>query len=467
MYGKMLKNVIFPIYWRYAYRKKPGLMEYRRYLEESQWYDQKRIKEIQLQNLKKLLNHAYENVPHYRDKLDRCGFEVSKFEEFEQLHKIPFLTRNEVNKYFKDELLAKNIPPTERIINQTSGSTGAPTLFFQDAERNIKNLAIAMRSDSWAGWDLDKKKANVWFQHLITPGVYVPSKNIIRRKLSGIKKGLLHQILGRNNVFIDPFYFGPSEIKRQLEKLYEFEPDIIFGYASPVFFIAKYIKENGLPQLRPKGIILTSEPVFPGQREILKEVFSSPIFVRYAARETGTMAMQCSDNQNLHVNVENTYIEIIKDGQPAPPGQEGEIVITDLTNYTMPFIRYNIEDVSAIVEENCACGRQLPLIRPLLGRSCDMLYTPDGRCFWGAALNPALWQMNWVKQFQVHQLKIDQISVKIVKGDNFSEHEFGIVKNNLANIFGPKVNIEYIFVHEIPLSKSGKFRFIISELQDT
>ena len=275
-----------------------------------------------------------------------------------------------------------------------------------------------------------------------------------------------HQIdewLKRHKIY-NTFYFKEKSMKRYIKDINRYKPKFIIAYTSPLYNFARFIKENNKRVYSPQSIIVAAEKLFNYQRKLIEEVFGCPVFETYGCREVTSIAGECEFHQGMHINMENIYLEIVKDGKSANPGEMGEIVITDLTNYCMPLIRYKNEDVGTLSEKQCPCGRGLILLESVEGRILDVIKTPDGKIVPGEFFPHLFKEFEDIDKFQIIQEDLDNLKVKIVKRDSFSEKDFNLLKKEIFKVMGKGININFLFVDDIPLTKTGKFRVVVSKV---
>jgi phenylacetate-CoA ligase len=203
------------------------------------------------------------------------------------------------------------------------------------------------------------------------------------------------------------------------------------------------------------------------ERRGIEETFGCKVFNRYGCEEVSLIACECEAQEGLHLNLNTLIVEFIRDGRPARAGEAGAIVVTDLTNYGMPFIRYRVGDVGIPSANLCSCGRSLPLMESLEGRVADYVVTPDGSLISGISLteNFAM-QLPEIKQLQIIQERRDFMVFKVVRGESFSAGSEEKIKNLALERFGPKVSFKCEYVDHIPQEATGKYRFCISKVRN-
>jgi len=242
-------------------------------------------------------------------------------------------------------------------------------------------------------------------------------------------------------------------------------PKVLVGYASALERFAQFVQEYHLDDIKFLGIISSTEVLYPNQREIIEHTFGCRVLDRYAARELGGIACECSEHMGLHISAEDVYVEILRDEVPVPIGEEGDVVVTNLNNYGMPFIRYHIEDVGRLSDVVCRCGRGLPMMQVVRGRASDMFKTKDGQAVHGHVFNYVLRCIDEVKQFQVIQKSYDYIIVSIVERAPLPPERIAFLERAIRDIMKSEVKVEFQFLQSIPVQSSGKYRFTISEVE--
>ena len=443
------KYIIDPIV---AAREKSSHLNWLKQLEKSQYYSPERIQQMQLERLKKLLIHAGKNCPFYKMRFAEAGFDPLKLSDPADLARLPVLTKTDIQNYRQD-MLARDIPREDLIIEHTGGSTGAPLEFYMDRERLYSRKAGAIRHDRWAGLDIGHKAAVLWGNpHDFSDEV-------------SLKTRLKNQLYDRR-IFLDTTEISPALMAEFVRRLDDFRPSCYLAYANSMYLYARYIKEMHVGDYhRPQSIITSAEVLTEQQRDLIEDVFECPVFNRYGSREMSIIASECSKHEGMHICAETILLEIVRGDRPCNDGEMGRIVITDLLNFGMPFIRYQIEDVGTPVGASCSCGRGLPMMNISGGRTTDFLVTPEGKVVSGIALAlPFVAAIDGAAQLQLVQKRKDELLIKLVKGPDFSDGTLVQIEQKVREFFGPAMKHRIEFVESIPKTRSGKYRLSVSTL---
>jgi phenylacetate-CoA ligase len=275
------------------------------------------------------------------------------------------------------------------------------------------------------------------------------------------KDALYHRLYRRK--VVNCFGMTDDRIEWFLSQLNQHRPDAIVAYTNPLYFFARALDERGLKPWKPQAIVVGAEKLHVFQRSLIERVFQCPVFETYGSREFMLIGGECSKHSGLHLTMENLLVEILDDdGQPTAAGEEGNVVITDLTNYGMPFIRYANGDRAVAGLVSCECGRGLPLLAQVVGRRLDTLRTPDGRMVPGEFFPHFLKDFAIVRRFQVIQHTLDDVELKVVRCGSWGAGEREGIISEIQSYLGNGVQFRMSEVDEIPLTAAGKLRVVIS-----
>lgn len=419
-------------------------------LEKSQYRPFEEIQALRLERTRRLLVHAYQNCPFYSERFRQAGFEPHRLASLDELAALPLLTKADIQQN-KDRLTAANVDPKDLIANQTGGSTGSPLRFYVDRMRTFSRKATTIRHDRWSGRDIGTKVAALW-------GGEINRRLTFKQKLLN---ATLTRILPLNTINI-----SNEMMSAFVEKLLEYKPQTYLAYANSMYLFARFIKENGIENYhRPHSITTSAELLTKEQRELIEQVFQCPVFNRYGCREVSLIASECPVHDGMHIAAESILVEVVKGDQVAEKGQMGEIVVTDLLNFGMPLIRYKIGDMGILLDKQCSCGRGLPLMEITGGRTTDFLVTPDGRVVSGASLTIYfVATVPGIAQAQLVQERNNFISIRVVKGKDFSKTSTDMIAERIRKYFGPDMEFEIDYVARIDKTSTGKYRFSICKL---
>jgi phenylacetate-CoA ligase len=419
-----------------------------RELERSQWLPLETLKARQDERLKQMLRYAAAHSPYYERVFRELRFDPDHF-QLPDFQALPLLTKA-IIRSSTDEILSREFARGALGYHKTGGSTGvALTTYFDRDWREIR-AADTLRSDQWAGCFHGMKVASLW-------------GNPPRPKtLKGHVRALLYDRL----IYLDTIDLNDRSIGEFIKRWRRGKPEILFGHSHSLYMLARYVLEKRISDLRPRGIISTSMMLLANERPVIESAFGCKVTDRYGSEEVSLIACECERHQGMHLNIEHLYIEFLRpDGTAAAPGAEGAIVITDLVNRGMPFIRYRIEDVGVPSDRRCACGRGLPLMERVTGRVADYLKRRDGSMVAGVSLvERTLTAIPGLEQMQVVQLSADDIVLYVVRAPDFSAATEQALLSEVRTVFGAGINIRAEYVERIPQERSGKYRFAICRI---
>ncbi|MEM7347281.1 MAG: hypothetical protein AAF485_23835 [Chloroflexota bacterium] len=422
-------------------------------LNQSQWLTPTEIAKNQRKKLYQLLEYTAQYVPYYQRLFAKTGFEPeSILTDFSALGQLPLLTKAIIRENF-DDLITTDPDKRAQVSRvSTSGSTGQPLTFMIDHDFRDYFTADLHRHLSWGGWQLGQ------------PHAYMGGASADSAASASLRSRLMSWVFNRFN--LNAYTLSDEMMQDFLEQVQRRKPRLIYGYASTLYHFAQFVQQQKV-QIKLDSLFSSAEVLYPYQRQLLEETFQAKVFDRYATRELGELASQCEHQTGLHISPECVYIEVLNEsGVPTQPGEAGQIVVTNLNNYGMPFIRYQLSDqVAWHSGDDCPCGRKLPRLSMIAGRDNDMFKTRDGRLIWGGLGNP-LWDDPHVHQFQMIQKDYDFVLVRLVSSENIAPKTETDVIKAIQNALGPQVTIKFEFPDTIPPESSGKYRYQICEITE-
>jgi len=405
----------------------------------------------QIRALKRILRHAYSSVPFYRRSFDMLGLKPADIETLDDLDRLPIISKADIRRRPEDFISSDYSIEHLRKLS-TSGSSGEPLQVYisraEDAYRKAKHLR--------ANYTCGHKYSSRWLT------VTSPSH------FSEVK-GLQKKLKFYSPLFVSVFW----DIDKQLSVINEFKPEVLDGYSSSLSILANEAKQRGISDVAPEMVFGGAELIDEQSRKFIEEIFDAPFYDQYATIEFERMAWQCPERGGYHIDADSIIMEVVNsDGYAVGAGKTGEIVCTSLFNYAMPLIRYKVGDFGVLSDEECPCGRTLPLLSRIEGRCDSLLLLPGGRTLSPRAVTVAMsgFRLNGaVEQFRVIQESMDRISV-IVKPKDGALDQNVLGEELVAHfkrLFQVEANIELTvdFVDEIPLNPTGKLRIVESKLQ--
>jgi phenylacetate-CoA ligase len=443
---------------KYAY----GLIPYERrlgkvfwdtynFLQESQWWSKEKLEEYQMRELEKLLKHAYENVPYYRRVFDERGLKPKDIQDFDDLKKLPYLTKEIIGNNLKD-LVAQNYSRSKLQYITTGGSTGIPMGFYREkGVSDVKEHAFIVTLWNRAGYKLGDKS-------IVLRG------NIIR---SASKDKFWRYNPINKELTLSSYHMIDKTLPMYIAKIREFKPDFIQAFPSTITILARFMKKNNIkffPSI--KAIICGSENLYPWQRELLEEIMKCKIWSFYGHSEQAALAGECEKSTYYHIQPEYGIVELInKNGNSLSNEHElGGIVATGFSNYVCPFIRYHTMDFALPSNVKCECGRNYILLKNIEGRLQGFFVDKTGSLVTFNLSDGALWNVkDKINTYQYVQNEPGRVLLNICAKNKFSISDIESVRKAFLDFY-PRFGVEIKFVRHIPRTKSGKFRYLIQKL---
>lgn len=418
-------------------------------LERSQWRSREDVATLQFAALRRLIAHAYANCPYYRQSWDQIGLHPDQLVEPANVGRWPVIDRDTIRAARAE--MRSTLPGTRLITKSTGGSSGVPLQFDLDFDSNDRRTAAWHRGYAWAGAGPGTKQLYLW-------GVPLGERPW-RARL----KDNLYQRLNRRRV-VNCFDAGDDLAARFACELDCCRPDVIVAYTNPLDEVARGLEGKRPPAHRPSAIVVGAEKLHDFQRERIQRVFRAPVFETYGSREFMLIAAECDHHRGLHLTAEHLLVEILDDdGLPTRDGQEGNVVITDLHNYGMPFIRYANGDRAVAGFETCGCGRGLPLLKKVVGRRLDMLRSTGGRMLPGEFFPHLVKDFAAVRRFQVVQETPDRVHFKMVAPE-LRDDEAARLQRMVRAALGPAVLVVFEQVDQIRQTPAGKLQVVINQM---
>lgn len=443
MYGAIYRHALLPLFDRVI--KGRSTLAHWAAAEESQWWTRERHEAEQLCALQALLAHAWQTCPYYREAWQLAGLDPRRVQSIADFQAWPLIQRETIRSH---RFEMRTNQPCRLLAKATGGSSGEPLQFDLDTGSNDRRTAMMHRGYGWAGGAPGTKQLYIWGG---------PLHSVPRLKRW---KQALHARIERHKV-LNCFEFTEERMRGHFETYNRYRPEVVVAYTNPVYEFARFLSERKLVPAAPRAIIVGAEKLHDFQRVLIEKVFQSPVFETYGSREFMLIGAECERHEGLHLSQENLLVEILNDdGQATPPGGEGNVVITDLFNYGMPFIRYVNGDRAVAGWKTCSCGRGLPLLTQVTGRRLDTLETPDGRKVPGEFFPHLIKEFPAIRRFQVVQNAPEVITLKLIAPE-FRPDDQTRLLDSIHACTGWEVKIDLQYVDNIPLTGAGKLKVVV------
>lgn len=445
LYTRFVSGLIFPLQERLKHH---DTVKVRRAMEQSQYWPLERLEALRMDRLRRLLSHAGRHVPYYRRLFAEIGFEPDRVISLNDLRRLPFLDKAVIRAHQAD---LKSERPDGLARFNTGGSSGEPLIFFIGDERVAHDVAAKWRATRWWGVDIGDPEVVLWGSP-----IELGTQDRVRQFRDAVMRTKL----------LPAFEMSSAKVAGFIHEIQRMRPRMLFGYPSALALIAGQAETSGITMsgLGLRVAFVTSERLYDHQRQLIERVFGCPVANGYGGRDAGFIAHQCPAG-GMHLTHEDIVVEIVDDtGQPLPPGQAGEIVVTHLATKDFPFIRYRTGDVGVLDDQACGCGRTLPLLKEVQGRSTDFLVARDGTLMHGLALIYLVRDLPGVTQFKIIQDSLDRTRILLVVDSSFEHGLCERIATGARARLGQEVEVRVELVEEIPPEASGKYRYVVSKV---
>jgi phenylacetate-CoA ligase len=445
VYTSLCSSLLFPLHERVKRHDSTARL---RALERSQWWSPERIQSHRLERLRQFLGAVAATVPYYKQLFHNSAFDPANVHALSDLAAIPFLTKALIRAN-TEELKARGTSGLARY--NTGGSSGEPLIFYVGRDRVSHDVAAKWRATRWWGVDIGDPEIVVWGSP-----IELGAQDWVRSARDRILRSTLLPAFEMSETKLDAFV---AEIRA-------IRPLMLFGYPSALAHIARHAAKRGqaLNDIGIRVAFVTSERLYPEQREQIARTFGCPVANGYGGRDAGFIAHECPAG-GMHITAEDIIVETVDlDGNAQPPGVAGEIVVTHMATRSFPFIRYRTGDVGTLDERVCECARGLPLIKEIHGRSTDFVVAKDGSVMHGLALVYIVRDLPGIAKFKIVQESIDHTKVTLVVDADFETANTKRIKSAMEQRLGSGVRIDVEFVDDIPPEASGKYRYVTSRV---
>lgn len=431
-----------------------SILKMHRFLGRSQWYPEEKLTAYQLKQLQIILTHAYEHVPYYHDVLCTLKLAPADFTTLEDLQKIPVLAKNILRKNFS-RLIASNARKFHPKLNRTSGSSAEPIEFYLDKPANVLEFCYYWRHWSWAGYRLGARFAELTSHYFLNH--------------PETQAALCHFNRFTGRIQLNSLLLSQENIKKYAEIIRTYNPQFLNGLASSLYFFALLCKNEGITDLCFKGVFSQGEMLIPQYRNLIEHTFHCKVLDSYGHMERTAAISQCPDG-GYHVNSEYGILELIPQSTDLSGKRIiGKVIGTSLHNFSMPLIRYEVNDLVEISSDKpaCPCGRGLPLITKIHGRQEDVIITPDDRII--TDIFTVFDNAENIVLGQIVQESKKKLLIRVAKAPAYSPQSEKKLLTAITQYAGTEMtlSIEYTTVQQMREQYPGKFKAVVSQIRQS
>lgn len=441
MYNVILSRAIFPVL---DTLNRTQISKVLKFLEESQWWPVERLFELQETKLLKILSWTRPNSTFYKEHWKTAPEERWATSLYPELNGLPIVNKEDLRAQSHDFPLPSF---TGRFLTvNTSGSTGVPMTFLRSGQQESWFWALRFRIWQWAGYNLGDPYLTI----------NLNSRLAWKKKLQDFLFRCSYLTYNANNL----------NSEQIVERLKSKRITHLNGFSSSLYVLASYMNQKGISNPSVKAITATGDTLFPSYRKVIEEQFGVEVTDYYGAGGEGMhLASQC-EHGRYHIHAENSIVEIITDGRPAKAGELGRIVVTQLDNYAMPLIRYDLDDTAVQGDVTpCPCRRAHPALRSVQGRVYDIVYAPNGSALLPHFFVVAFKNLQEVHRYQIVQEEENGILLKLVPKAGCNQRRCEqTLRSDIAKVTGGSLETKFSWVDEIPLAGAGKRRIVVSKL---
>lgn len=447
-----LQNILVSAYG-YGWKKKRygGIFEAEyRAAKEREAFSKQQWHDYEAAQLKKILLHAFNQVPFYKSKFEQNGITENMLLniDHQSLHLIPITSKEEVRKYGTTAMMAETREKNGSF-HSSSGSTGTPVQICYSDNMHQRYFALnEARIKNWAGVSKSNSRGMIGGRRVVTDGEGKPP--------------FYRYNYFEKQVYFSAYHISPANIKNYNKAFKQYQIDYMTGYAMSNYILARMFKEAGITPPPLKAVLTSSEKLTPEMRKIMGEVYNCKVYDSWSGMEYCGLISEC-EHGSLHISPDAGLIEVLDDDlQPVPTGTIGTVYCTGFLNYDQPLIRYKIGDQIILSDKQCSCGRQMQVVEEIVGRIEDVVYGKDGRemvRFHGIFVG-----LKSVKIAQVIQHSLEEITIKIVPDIELLPEERLLITNRVQSQLG-EVAVIIEEVADIPKTGNGKIKAVISTIK--
>lgn len=410
-----------------------------------------RLDALRDRRIRGIVRYAGKAVPYYRDLFAQEGIDPRQIRGAEDLDRLPLLDKEQVRRE-SERFVAETRAGRDALRFLTSGSTGRPIEIRHDRGSLLANMAYGERERAptirESGGKFRPKELYVGYE-----------TSTFKAVVEFYRQNTLMPVQPRRR-------FVPLQepIERVAEIVREEQPDILVGYGGwiDLFFRTLHAREISVPM--PRMVMYMGEALPHGGREFIEENFGVPVLSRYNAVESFKIGFYCEKRTGFHLHEDLCHVRVIEeDGNPAPPGVAGRLVISNLVNRATVLLRYPIGDMAALTAAECSCGRTLRVLSELEGRVEDVLTLADGRFVHPRAVWEVFKTDSEVLQYQLTQLERRRFSLTLVTASEQGyRRALDRALPQLRHLLGDDAIVDPDHHTEVRRPGNEKFRAVVS-----
>lgn len=436
----------------YLLGKKHGynLKQMYQFVLENQYWNKKQIEEYQTEKMKIIIEHAFNNTKYYHELLVDLGLSPKSFHSLEDLKQLPILNKTIIKDNY-DKLIAVDYEKYKPFFRSTGGTTGEPFSYYNDAASWAFNWATKIRTYEWGNYQFGKDYAAM-----------LKGGSLARKPKQSLKSKLWYY--AQNHKYYQITYLSDEVMDSFYDDMIKNRIKVIKGYPTVLATYANYLHITG-KKLPLKGSFTTAEVLSKENKELFEMVFNTKHIDAYGCGDGMGGANQCGVSDQYHINIETSFMEIVNNNIDCKENEEGEILLTSFNDFAMPMIRYAPGDRAIKGDDNCICGRGLPTLRKIVGRESDNIKLSNGRVFNGLSLPLEAWSSK-IEKFQIVEESQDYIVLKIIEKIKLNNKDISLIRDTMLENLGEGVEFKINIVEDIPLHSNGKFKYVISKVNN-
>lgn len=429
--------------WKYSRKFRETLD----FLEASQSWSLRELQTYQDERLRETIQHAYNSSPYYRRIMQERKLAPHDIRTAADLPKLPILDKQLLRRHY-DEIVCQDWPRSRRVILSTGGTTGTSLKLVEDRDTSSWETGIIWRFRRRFGLEFGEPQITFGGRKEVVP-------------LNQLDPPFWRHNLALRQTFVSVHHMTKANMAPLIEYLCRRKVTHYVAYPSAAYLIAKYMKEHGirLPN-PPRAVATNSESLLGYQRELIEEAMDTEVIDYYGLSEHTAIASECAKHR-YHVDMEFGVMEFL----PVDGAAENtrKIICTGLQNPAMPLIRYDTGDLATMADTPCDCGLHAPSIASIDGRIESYIFTPDGRQL--GRLDHLFKGDNRILEAQFVQDRIEELLVRIVREDGYTKQHEAAFMDLLRAFVGDELRVTIEYMPEIPRTRFGKFRQVISNVQ--